>query len=618
MQAHPIVRVTLGAGLAWLFSAGICSAQPAHAKLPDGLRFVPPDALGFVHVRVGDFLQREIGQDLLKRLRKDRDASAGLKEVEGTLGIEVAGLESITVIMPAPMPLPAGFGPGRFGPGKPGRPIELEPKRDFEFEKKFEKPPFKDELRFKDKEEPRFKDEPRPKQDFDDKKEEATFPISLVQPMAENDFVEMGQVFAAGPLVVLTATKALDRKKILRAQLMSMKARNPFAGGHEPSVLFLSDRSIIVGRPEQLAHYTDELARRPLPKARLDHALALAAEPHLIIAGGHLPASVRRMLPMDNPVFTLAGPLLVTDAAVALDVGKGFDVTLSLKAPTEASAGVAMQALKNLATLGEMVLETPQRDAGGMADLHKAVSKALANVAYDQKETTVHARVKVDADPVLIQHAVSHAFAAMQKRAGRTQSINNLKQMALAMLSYHDAYKALPPAGISSINDPKGKPILSWRVAILPYIDEAPLYNKFDLTKPWDDPVNKKLIPLMPKIYMIPGVDAKEGMTHYRVLVGPQTAFEPGQRITMVGITDGTSNTIMAVEAAEPTIWTRPDDLPFDPKGALPKFGVSPDGFLAAFCDGTVRFVPASMPAANIRALITRNGGEIVELPDTN
>jgi hypothetical protein len=176
----------------------------------------------------------------------------------------------------------------------------------------------------------------------------------------------------------------------------------------------------------------------------------------------------------------------------------------------------------------------------------------------------------------------------------------------------------LPPAGMGDPNKPLAadKPLLSWRVAILPYIEEGPLYNQFDLTQPWDHPTNKKLIPRMPRIYVVPGTENKDGMTHYRVLVGPQTMFEPGKRIRLADTFDGTSNTIMTVEAKEPTIWTRPDDLPFDPKGALPKLGISPDGFLAGFGDGTVRFIRSSTTPDVLRALITRNGGEAFAFPD--
>jgi hypothetical protein len=244
------------------------------------------------------------------------------------------------------------------------------------------------------------------------------------------------------------------------------------------------------------------------------------------------------------------------------------------------------------------------------------MKQALANAKVELNGNTVRANVKMELDAVLVKRYVKEVVGKIRFQGDRTQSVNNLKNIGLAMHSYHDANKRLPPAGISSINDPTGKPILSWSVAILPYIDQGPLYNQFDLTQPWNHPTNKKLIARMPQIYVVPGTEAPEGMTHYRVLVGPQTMFEPGQRIKMASVTDGTSNTIMAVEAAEATIWTRPDDLPFDPKGPLPKFGTSPEGFNALFGDGTVRFIRANTPPETLRALITRNGGELVQIPD--
>src|SRR6202035_2688673 len=197
------------------------------------------------------------------------------------------------------------------------------------------------------------------------------------------------------------------------------------------------------------------------------------------------------------------------------------------------------------------------------------------------------------------------------------QIANNLKQIGLAMHNHHDATKAFPPAGISGINDPNGKPLLSWRVAILPYVEQDALYRQFDLNQPWDHPTNKKLIARMPAIYKLPGAETKEGETHYRVLVGPGTMFEPrkgpGGRqigITLQSVVDGTANTIMVVEAKEPTIWTRPDDLPFDPKGPLPKFGVSPDGFHVLLAEGSVRFVRSTISEQTLRRAITRNDGE--------
>ena len=105
-----------------------------------------------------------------------------------------------------------------------------------------------------------------------------------------------------------------------------------------------------------------------------------------------------------------------------------------------------------------------------------------------------------------------------------------MKQIGFALHKYHDKNKTFPPA---FSQDSDGKPLLSWRVAILPYLDDkdaAALYKEFDLTKPWDDPKNQDLIAKMPRVFVIPEIDAGEGKTHYRTLVGPGAPSSNRQR----------------------------------------------------------------------------------------
>jgi len=205
--------------------------------------------------------------------------------------------------------------------------------------------------------------------------------------------------------------------------------------------------------------------------------------------------------------------------------------------------------------------------------------------------------------------------APAKSNYSRSLSADNLKNIGVAIHNYHEAMKRLPAAGFGTPTSEK--PLLSWRVAILPYIEQLDLYKEFDLTKAWDDSHNMKLIAKMPKIYMIPGVDAKEGMTHYRTLVGPGTLLDPikggprgfSPRYMLANIPDGLSNVIMVVEAAEPTIWTKPDDLPYDPKAPLPKFGVAPSGFNVLFGDARVEFVSPKVPEAVLRPYLTGDNG---------
>ena len=110
------------------------------------------------------------------------------------------------------------------------------------------------------------------------------------------------------------------------------------------------------------------------------------------------------------------------------------------------------------------------------------------------------------------------ARSASSEAARRAQCTNNLKQIALAYHNFHAANNAFPAPAIT---DKDGKPLLSWRVAILPYVEQQELYNKFKLDEPWDSPHNKALIKEMPTVYLCPSrKNPEEGTTTYRVFVG--------------------------------------------------------------------------------------------------
>jgi hypothetical protein len=121
----------------------------------------------------------------------------------------------------------------------------------------------------------------------------------------------------------------------------------------------------------------------------------------------------------------------------------------------------------------------------------------------------------------------------------------------------------------------------------------------------------------MPKVYQHPSGDSAKavaGFTHYRAFVGPQTAFDPTvPKVGFVDFTDGLTNTILVVEAADPIEWTRPDDLPFTANGPLPRLGVgSPSNFTVLLGDASTRVLSADISPQTLRAAITRNGGEIL------
>lgn len=207
------------------------------------------------------------------------------------------------------------------------------------------------------------------------------------------------------------------------------------------------------------------------------------------------------------------------------------------------------------------------------------------------------------------------AVQAAREAARRMSSSNNLKQILLAFHNYEATYRNFPAA---IQRDEAGQPLLSWRVAILPYIEQSQLYNEFHLDEPWDSEHNLKLLERMPAIYADPSLPLPPGMTIYQVPVGEGLLFDPDATVRFAQITDGTSNTIAAFEAnAEVAVpWTKPADAEIDPSNPLAAMAKHrAGGFNVGFADGSVRFIPSQIDLQLFWALLTRAGGEPVQAP---
>jgi hypothetical protein len=214
---------------------------------------------------------------------------------------------------------------------------------------------------------------------------------------------------------------------------------------------------------------------------------------------------------------------------------------------------------------------------------------------------------------------IAFAYLRVGSAAERMNASNDLKQIGLAMHAYHDTYNALPPAD-GKLN---GRPTLSWRVHILPFIEQDNLYRQFRLDEPWDSPENKRVLDNfpMPPTYAYGKPRPGQKTTPFRVFLGGGAAFERGKLTRFVGqdqnhidFKDGTSNTLLVVEAADEVPWTKPDELEYGQAFGvpLPKLGgADRPGFLALLADGSVRFVSRSTSEQTLRGFITRSGGEM-------
>ena len=185
----------------------------------------------------------------------------------------------------------------------------------------------------------------------------------------------------------------------------------------------------------------------------------------------------------------------------------------------------------------------------------------------------------------------------------------NLQLIARAMTDYLRAHSAFPKPAIA---DDKGRPLLSWRVAVLPELGQRALYDRFNLNEPWDGPHNKSLLKDMPALFSCPGrTNAQPFTTTYRVFSGKGALFEQNQKVGIANVPDGTANTILVVEAEGAVPWTKPDELVFDPAVVKSFQGAGsphPDGFYASFADGSVRFIKEIVDPKVFRNLITPAG----------
>ena len=214
-------------------------------------------------------------------------------------------------------------------------------------------------------------------------------------------------------------------------------------------------------------------------------------------------------------------------------------------------------------------------------------------------------RARIGSAPIVRSHG---------EAARRAQCTNNLKQIGLAFHNYHSPFDRFPPAAITGKD---GKPLLSWRVAILPYLEAKSLYDQFHLDEPWDSPHNKPLAEKMPPLFTCPSGKPQPGMTPYRVVVGSGAAFEGREGRSIAEFTDGTSLTGLVVEAREAVPATKPDEeIPLGDylKALMEQLGSPhPCGFNLLFTDGSVRFLKRSIDPKLLRALFTRSGGEVVD-----
>ncbi|MCA9151787.1 MAG: DUF1559 domain-containing protein, partial [Planctomycetales bacterium] len=149
--------------------------------------------------------------------------------------------------------------------------------------------------------------------------------------------------------------------------------------------------------------------------------------------------------------------------------------------------------------------------------------------------------------------------------ARRNACLNNCRGIAQALLAYHEKHGSFPPAFLA---DEQGTPIHSWRVLILPFLDEQALFDKYRFDEPWNGPHNVELLREMPDVFRCPSYGlgksepAREGFSNYVVITGPDTIFPAGETVTRSDILDDEWQTLLVIEVnVESVPWLSPQDL---------------------------------------------------------
>ena len=331
---------------------------------------------------------------------------------------------------------------------------------------------------------------------------------------------------------------------------------------------------------------------------------------------------------------TVAAGLTVTDDGfvqlVALAQSPDEDAAARVLATTRAAVALA-RALPGLLLASAGVLHSQTAlTALNSVELAADGSRTRLTATVDQSAPLLAAA----ALPAALDDALPPSIAESRRalaEARRAQRQRNLKQLGLAMHRYHSTYKRFPPATI--VEDGVKR---SWRVELLPFLNHDDLGERYDKTKPWDDPANAAVLAEMPDVFRHPADGRAEPFTSYFAVLGTPAEGSYGRSPTawlaessgggfgLRDLRDGTDNTILVVEAKRPVPWTKPEDLVYD--AALPADeaawieplglgGFTPGLFQVVTGDGEVHALPNTIDPATLRALFTRAGGETVALP---
>ncbi|MBL8814035.1 MAG: DUF1559 domain-containing protein [Planctomycetaceae bacterium] len=336
--------------------------------------------------------------------------------------------------------------------------------------------------------------------------------------------------------------------------------------------------------------------------SRSSHVVIAFASPLLAGMSGSIPQLPETAPP---PVIQLVDAVRGKISGAGISISAGSDLQLMISSSlTEESSDAATGLTATIELAKQMA---PFATASAPPAFQPVLQKMVESLSASSEAATLKVTTEV---PFELVNAIQSnpeilgPIAAARAAADRTQTMNNLKQVALAMHNFHDTNRHFPAADGNGLAGTEAKG-LSWRVHLLPYLEQQELYNQFHFDEPWDSEHNKSLLPLMPPMFKVTGVE-EPGMTTMHIFTGNKSAFPEGKAPSIRDILDGTSNTIMAViagpETAQP--WTKPGGLVFDEQDPLTALGTIGQVLNLVLMDGSTVSMPTPLDPSTIRLMI--------------
>lgn len=435
--------------------------------------------------------------------------------------------------------------------------------------------------------------------------------------------------------LILTTAKAYDRKIVITA----LEGSPGTKGGkfeNKDNILRVTPKGN--SGPSLYADLSDDrrlvfgLGLKDDPKADPKRAdgphspLLKQAAGATLLAGvnfANLPDEIRRDEQNFPPQMRAFLPIAKAETVSLVGKLSGKELTLSVavRSQTKQLAGEVEKSLDILRGLANIGLDEGEKEIKAAAKNGEDL-KALLPLLKATREVVKAARVDVDdrittATLTVPTDLPFGPFVELLAGGGgpgsSAENTNNLKQLGLSIHNYHDANNALCP---SYLVDKKGKPTLSWRVMMLPYLEQNDLFKKFKLDEPWDSEHNLKVLKdhPMPKVFLMPGDKEEDKKTRYRVFTGNGAGWEPTGRLRFpADFPDGTSNTIAIVTAETAVPWTKPDELEFDPEKKLaPLLHFKGDKCMVSMFDGSVRALKKTISEQTLKHAIMRADGMVL------